>query len=116
MNDISMAILSIYYGLPFDIPDFDQKAIKLLEKNLAKYEGVFASQEISLRITVKVEDGQLTAQATGQGPLNLTPFSTSEFRYDPAGIIMLFGADGKNLDYSTFQLKQGGGNFKFTRE
>jgi D-alanyl-D-alanine carboxypeptidase len=116
MNDISIAILSIFYGLPFDIPDFNQKAIELSVKDLVKYEGVFASQEIPLKITVKEEDGQLTAEATGQAPLNLTPFSTSEFRYEPAGITMLFGADGEKVDYSTFQLKQGRGNFKFTRE
>lgn len=65
MNDISIATLSIYYGLPFDIPHFDQKAIELSETDLAKYEGVFASQDITLKITIKVDDGQFTAQATG---------------------------------------------------
>jgi D-alanyl-D-alanine carboxypeptidase len=116
MNDISIAILSIYYGLPFDIPDFDQKAIKLSERDLVKYEGVYASHAMPLKITVKVNDGQLTAQATGQGAFNLTPYSTSEFRFDQAGIIMIFETDGKVVNYSTFQMKQGGNNFKFTRE
>jgi len=116
MNDISIAILSIYYGLPFNIPDFSQKAIELSVKDLVNYEGVFASQEIPLKITVKMANGQLTAQATGQKPFNLTPYSSSEFRFEPAGIIMLFGVDGETVNYSTFQLKQGGGNLKFTRE
>jgi D-alanyl-D-alanine carboxypeptidase len=116
MNDINIAILSIYYGRPYDLPNFDQKAIELPEKDLAKYEGVFSSQAMPLKITVKVTNGQLTAQATGQAPFNLTPYTSSDFRFDTAGIIMLFAADGDRVDYSTFQLKQGGGDFKFSRE
>ncbi|WP_289030903.1 serine hydrolase domain-containing protein [uncultured Paraglaciecola sp.] len=116
LNDISIGLLSIYYGRPFDIPDFTQKPISLSEKNLLKYEGVFSSKDIPLKITLTFRDGQLTAQATGQGPLNLTPFSTSEFRFEPAGIVMLFGTDGDKVDYTKFRLKQGGGNYKFTKE
>jgi hypothetical protein len=29
---------------------------------------------------------------------------------------MIFANDSEMVDYSTFQLKQGGGNFKFTRK
>lgn len=116
MNDISIAILSIYYGLPYDIPDFDQKAIELSERDLVKYAGVFSSQAMPLEITVKENEGQLTAQASGQGAFKLTPYSRSEFRFDQAGIIMIFETHGKKVDYSTFQMKQGGSSFKFTRE
>jgi D-alanyl-D-alanine carboxypeptidase len=82
MNDISITILSIYYGLPLDIPDFDQVAIELSERVLVKYEGVFSSQTMPLKIKIKVKDIKLTAQATGQGAFNLAPYSTSEFRFD----------------------------------
>ncbi|MEP0177857.1 MAG: serine hydrolase domain-containing protein [Paraglaciecola sp.] len=116
LNDISIGLLSIYYGRPFDIPDFTQKPISLSEKNLLKYEGVFSSKDIPLKITLKFRDGQLTAQATGQGPLSLTPFSHSEFRFEPAGIVMRFELDGEKVDYATFQLKQGGGTYKFSKE
>jgi len=116
MNDINIAVLSIYYGLPYEIPDFDQKPIELAAKDLLNYEGLFASKDMPLKITLKLNDGQLTAQATGQGAFNLTPYSTAEFRFDQAGIIMIFATDGDTVDYSTFQMKQGGGNFKFTRE
>lgn len=115
-NDIAIAILSSYYGQAFDIPNFDQKAIELSEKELMKYEGVFASDAMPLKITLKVIKGQLTAQATGQRALNLTAYSTSEFRFDPAGIVMVFTTDGGIVNYSTFQLRQGGGNFKFSRD
>ncbi|MDU0354714.1 serine hydrolase domain-containing protein [Paraglaciecola aquimarina] len=116
LNDISIGVLSIYYGLPFDIPDFTQKPISLPESELAKYQGVFASQDIPLKITIKVENGKLMAQATGQGPFVLTPFSNSEFRFAPAGIAMLFGLDDGSVDYRRFQLKQGGGNYNFTKD
>ncbi|MEO9946264.1 serine hydrolase domain-containing protein [Paraglaciecola sp.] len=116
LNDISIGLLSIYYGRPFDIPDFTQKPISLSEKNLLKYEGVFSSKDIPLKITLKFRDGQLTAQATGQGPLSLTPFSHSEFRFEPAGIVMQFELDGEKVDYATFQLKQGGGTYHFSKE
>ncbi|MCE7991694.1 MAG: beta-lactamase family protein [Roseivirga sp.] len=116
MNDIMIGVLSIYFGMPFDIPDFDKKSIELSEKEMLKYEGVFASQGFPLKITVKLSNGQLTAQATGQGAFVLTPYSNSEFRFDPAGIVMIFAKDGKKVDYTTFELKQGGGSHKFIKE
>jgi D-alanyl-D-alanine carboxypeptidase len=116
MNNINIAILSIYYGLPYDIPDFDQKPIKLAETDLVNYEGVFSSQAIPIKIAVKVRGGNLTGQSPGQPILELTAYSTTEFRFDPAGIVMIFGSDANGVDYSTFQLKQRGRNIKFTRE
>ena len=116
MNDITIAVLSSYYGKEFDIPNFDQKPIDLAAKDLLNYEGVFASKDIPIKITLKMNDGQLTTQATGQGAFYLTPYSPAEFRFDQAGIIMIFATDGDTVDYSTFQMKQGGGNFKFSKE
>lgn len=83
---------------------------------MTNYEGVFASAGLPLKITVKLSDGKLTAQATGQPAFNLTPYSSSEFRFDPAGVEILFSTEGDKVDYGTFTLKQGGGSFKFTRE
>ena len=116
MNDISIAILSIYFGMPYDIPNFEKKPITLSKQELSKYEGVFVSQQMPLKITLKVKEGQLTAQATGQSALGLTPYSGSDFRFDPAGIIMLFESTGDKVDHSIFELNQGGKKFKFTRE
>ena len=116
MNNISIGILSIYYGLTFDLPDFGQKPIELSEQELIKYEGVFSSVAMPLKITIKVNQGQLTAQATGQGALNLSAYSTTEFRFEQAGIVMIFGKKGDAVDYVTFEMQQGGRNFTFTRE
>jgi D-alanyl-D-alanine carboxypeptidase len=116
MNDISVAIWSIFNGQPYDIPDFDQKPIELSKSGLHQYEGVYASTAIPLKITIKEVGGQLTGQATGQESFNLTAYSTFEFRFDPASIVMVFGANGDSVDYSAFVLKQGAGNYPFTRE
>jgi D-alanyl-D-alanine carboxypeptidase len=48
--------------------------------------------------------------------LNLTPYSTTDFRFEPAGIKMLFAIKGENLDCTTFELKQGGGRYTFIGE
>jgi len=116
MNEITVATLSSYYGRDYDIPNFDQKAIELSKKDLEHYEGVFASKDVALKITLDVKNGQLTAQATGQSAFNLTPYSSSEFRFDPAGVVILFENGANTVDYSTFQLHQGSGRFRFVRE
>ncbi|MDO6566987.1 serine hydrolase domain-containing protein [Alteromonas sp. 1_MG-2023] len=126
LNDINIAVLSIYYGLDYKIPDFSSSPVELTKEDLAKYEGVFASKALPLKITLKVKNGNLTAQATGQSALDLTAYSNLEFRFAPAGIVMIFDGDSDesrdnqknsgNVDYATFELQQGGGNYKFTRE
>lgn len=116
-KNIINAIVSIYFGRPYDIPDFGQKTIELSKSDLRKYEGVFVSSEVPFKLTLKLDNDQLTAQATGQKrALKLTPFSTSDFRFDPAGIVILFKNDSNIVDFSTFQLKQGGGLYTFERE
>ncbi len=116
LNDISIAILSIYYGMPFELPDYTKTAIELPADELGNYEGVFASDTVPLKITLSVVNGQLTAQATGQSALKLTAFSRQEFRFEPAGIVILFEKEGDTVDFNAFQLQQGGGKYAFTRE
>jgi len=116
MNDIMIGILSLTFGKPFDIPNFSAKAISISAENLKKYEGVFASSAFPLKITIKVDGNTLIAQATGQSAFPLTSFSNIEFRYKQAGIVIKFGQEGKTVDYSTFTLNQGGGQYVFKKE
>ncbi len=116
LNDISIGVLSLYFGIPFEVPDLSSRAITLTEDLLTFYQGVFASNAMPLKITLKVTDGQLTAQATGQPALPLTPFSTSEFRFEPAGIIISFEQTEDGINYGKFLLKQGGGTYSFNKE
>lgn len=116
LNDISIGVLSLYFGIPFEVPDLSSRAITLTEDLLTFYQGVFASNAMSLKITLKITDGQLTAQATGQPALPLTPFSTAEFRFEPGGIIIRFEQTEDGINYDKFLLKQGGGTYSFNKE
>ncbi len=116
LNDISIGVLSLYFGIPFKVPDLSIRAITLAEELLISYQGVFASNAMPIKITLKVTDGQLTAQATGQPALPLTPFSSAEFRFEPGGIIISFEQTEDGINYDKFLLKQGGGTYSFNKE
>ncbi|WP_313804957.1 serine hydrolase domain-containing protein [Flavobacterium sp.] len=106
-NDIMIGILSIYYKMPFPFPNLT--SLKIDEAILKNYEGTYASKDIPLKINIKIEKGELIAQATGQSSFPLNAISNTEFTFDSAGITMLFGD-------KTMVLKQGGVEFKFTKE
>lgn len=106
-NDIIIGILSIYYKMPFPFPNL--KTVKVDEALLKSYEGIYSSKDIPLKIQIKVDKGQLIAQAVGQGAFPLNPISDTEFVFDPAGLEMIFGT-------KTMLLKQGGMEIKFIKE
>lgn len=107
LNDIAIGVLSIYYKLPYRFPNL--KIVQVPEEILKTYDGVYSSKQIPLKITVRNNNGKLTAQATGQDSFPLTAVSETEFVFDPAGVIMVFRKEG-------FTLKQGGMDFDFIRE
>ncbi len=117
LNDIAIGLLSIYFNVPFDIPDFTAKEINFNAEELKNYEGLFSSKKIPLKITLSVEGKQLYGQATGQQSFPLTPFSKTEFRFEIAGIVIEFAKDNEGkVDYKSFTLKQGGQEFPFKKE
>ena len=116
-NDILIGILSIYFNIPFEIPDFEAKEIELDKEELKNYEGEFSSKLLPLTITLKVKGDQLYGQATGQSAFPLTPFSKTEFRFEQAGIIIEFAKDNKGkIQYDSFILNQGGGKFPYEKQ
>lgn len=115
-NTIMLAILSMTFGDRFELPDFGAKSINLSSEILSQYEGMFSSDAIPLKVTLKVENGKLTAQATGQSQLPLEAFSQKEFRFDQAGIVIKFKEENGQIDYASFTLLQGGGKYKFKRD
>ncbi|WP_333809372.1 serine hydrolase domain-containing protein [Flavobacterium sp.] len=104
-NDIIIGILSIYYKMPFPFPKF----MKMDKAELAKFTGTYASKDLPLKITVSEKNGELSAQATGQGAFPLTFKEETTFVFAPAGIEMVFGEN-------SFVLNQGGMKFNFTKE
>lgn len=116
LNDISIAMLSLFFGREYTLPDFAGSPVSLPTSQLHQYKGTYASQQLPLKITITVKGDQLIAQATGQGPLPLTPYSKYEFRFAPAGIVMQFAPGDKSESADEFTLHQGGGTYLFTKE
>lgn len=112
MNDILIGILSIYLERPYKIPDF--KPFAIAPDALKKYEGSYVSEQIPIGMIVKIENGILTGQGTGQPSFPLEAVSEKEFRFDRAGIVMIFDISDQGL-VNGFTLKQGG-DYIFKRE
>lgn len=106
-NDIMIGILSIYYKLPYQFPNLTTATVA--PEVLKSYEGTYASPGVPLKINIKLANGTLMAQATGQGAFPLNPLSDTEFNFDPAGIIITFKKDA-------FTITQGGTATDFIRE
>ena len=104
MNDILIGILSCYYDKPYKFPDF--KTVELPTEKLTAYEGEYSSEQIPLIITVKRDGNKITGQATGQPAFPLDAISETEFRFDQAGIVMIFNISAAG-EVNGFTLKQG---------
>lgn len=107
-NDILIGILSIYFGQPYTLPDFTTVHVDV--ELLKSYEGLYSKKDFPLKITIKSEGNNLTAQATGQSSFPLEAVSENEFRFDAAGILITFPEPGK------LNLKQGGTDYLMERE
>lgn len=108
-NNISIAVLSAILNKPYDIPEFTKYTVK--SEDLDKYLGVYSSTQISLKITISKESNTLIAQATGQSSFSLEATEKNKFMFDPAGIVLEF-----KMTENKMILKQGGGQFTFTKE
>lgn len=117
LNQITLNLLSSYYGKNITLPDFDREPIAIAASKLEQYTGQFKSDTFPLDIALFVRDGDLFAQATGQGAFPLTPFSESEFRFDGAGIIITFPEqDAGEIDHGSFTITQRGNVNIFKRQ
>ena len=108
-NNISIAVLSAVYDKPYDIPDFSTYEVS--SEDLDKYLGIYVSKQIPLKITVTKDNKTLIAQATGQSAFPLEATENDKFKFDQAGVVLEFNPTAK-----TMILKQGGGQFSFTKE
>lgn len=109
MNAISLAVLSSAYNKPFDLPDF--KTISLTSDDLTPYLGIYSSKQMPLKITISRNNNVLVAQATGQSSFELNATEKHIFKFDMAGIVLIF-----NPAKNQMTLKQGGGVFTFSKE
>ncbi|WP_299532611.1 serine hydrolase [Ulvibacterium sp.] len=108
-NDIIIAVLSAYYGKPFEIPTF--KTIKVQSKDLDKYLGIYASKQLPLKITITKDGDTLFGQATGQPSFPMEAVEKDIFEFAKAGVRLEFVPDEK-----TMVLKQAGGVYHYKME
>ncbi|MEL6535154.1 MAG: serine hydrolase domain-containing protein [Bacteroidota bacterium] len=107
--DLVSAAYTIQDGGEIEIPTYSTYAVAT--EDLAQYEGVYASPDVPLKITVFVEDGGLMAQATGQSSFPLEPTGEHAFAFDMAGITMEFTPESGGM-----VITQGGSPANFKRE
>lgn len=107
-NQISIVLLSAAYGLPFDVPSFEQQALPEAAKG---YPGVYATPNIPLKITISERNGSLFAQGTGQAEFPLETQADGSFTFEPAHIRITF-----DLEKRQMTLQQGGATLLFTKE
>lgn len=108
MNLISLGVLSAMYDKPYSIPTFSNYAVS--QEDLASYVGEYSSAQLPLKITIRIQNNALFAQATGQSAFPLEAVDKHKFKFDRAGIQMEF-----NPVENKMVLKQGGGQFVFTK-
>ncbi|MFN8672821.1 MAG: serine hydrolase domain-containing protein [Candidatus Sericytochromatia bacterium] len=110
MNNLILGALSYYYDKDFPLPDFKEKPeIEVDETTLKSYEGTYSSKDFPLKITIKIKNKKLFAQATGQSDFPITATSKNEFVFKDADIFMKF--EGNKMFF-----KQGENELIFDRE
>ncbi|SIS81247.1 CubicO group peptidase, beta-lactamase class C family [Zobellia uliginosa] len=108
-NDILIAVLAAYYDKSFNIPHFE--TIEVTAEDLEKYLGIYGSKQLHLKLTITENEGNLTAQATGQPSFPLEAVEEHAFEFHQAGVRLEF-----NPKENTMLLKQGGNTYMYTRE
>jgi CubicO group peptidase (beta-lactamase class C family) len=110
MNDISIAVLSIYFKLPFELPEF-KASLKLTSSDLDPYLGIYGSPTFPLKIKIFKKENVLMAQATGQSSFPLNPYEKDKFNMESYGIDMIFFPSENKLVFT-----QGGQKIELSRE
>lgn len=87
-------LASIVFGKPYELPG-QREAIELDASVYGKYVGLYQLLP-KMQITLRVVDGELTAQATGQGAFVLYPTSETEFFAQVADITVTFSLAENN--------------------
>jgi CubicO group peptidase (beta-lactamase class C family) len=109
LNDIMIGALSIYFSYPYILPSF--KSITLTAAELDPYTGSYSNAQLSMKISITRENLTLIGQGTGQPSFVMEPSEKDIFKFEKAHAVFEF-----NPARTAFTLKQGGGEFVFTRD
>ncbi|MGG7665706.1 serine hydrolase domain-containing protein [Dyadobacter sp. BHUBP1] len=108
LNDILIAMFSAYYKVPVVIPDFN--TMQISPEEAERYQGVYESKQIPLKVTISHKDNKLFLQATGQPAFLLTPVKKDVFKIDAVDLTMEFRPEQKEAT-----ITQAGQAFLFTK-
>ena len=98
--------------IPYNyIPPPISNIYKVTTQDLDKYLGVYSSKQLPIEITIRKNNLNLIAQATGQNAFTLQATKRDEFSYADEGIIFEFNPVDK-----TMLLKQSGQIYNFAKE
>jgi outer membrane protein assembly factor BamB len=97
-----------------EVKPAEHPAVEVAAEVLQGYAGQYKNDEIGLEIEMRVEDGKLVAQATGQPPLTMRALTESRFEAaDFPQIKIAFEGRGDMIE--RLVLEQGGQTFSFPR-
>jgi len=104
-NEISITVLSTFFGKEFELPSF--KEASLTEEELDTMVGIYAAPDFPLEIAIKRQNLTLIAQATGQPEFPLEYVDGNTFVFRVANLSMEFHPETEEMSF-----EQGG--MKFT--
>jgi len=107
MGDVIKGALSIYFGKPYQIPDFTSK---VADADLDKYLGEYSTSVAPMKFNISKSEGVLYAQATGQSPFPLRSTKPDVFEFSAAGIVLEFEPAKQQ-----FNITQNGHKVLFTK-
>jgi CubicO group peptidase (beta-lactamase class C family) len=107
-NNIALAMLSWYYNIAFEVPEF--KSYAHTTEELSKFVGNYASAGFPLQVLITLNGSTLMAQATGQSAFPLEGNAKNIFGFVPANLTLEFKPESSQMI-----LKQGGGVYTFDK-
>ncbi|SOD15160.1 serine hydrolase domain-containing protein [Pedobacter xixiisoli] len=108
-NEIPLTVLNAIFGKDFEVPNFTTYALE--PTALVQYIGTYSSTKLPFKISISSNGQQLVAQADGQSAMPFEAVSKDQFRFDKAGINLIF-----HPAEQTMLLKQGSGEFLFKKQ
>lgn len=101
LNAITVTIVNSLFNKHFDIPDF--RTYEPTAKELNQYLGVYSSETFPVKLIVTKVKKQLYIMAPGDSEMKMLATAKGEFKYEPAGISIVFDANKNQL-----RITQGG--------
>lgn len=104
MNDLMIGMLSILLEKNYTLPNL--KTVNVSPETLSKYVGTYSAEGFPMDIVISAEGETLYAQASGQGKFPLTATADNKFKFDAAGLQMVFEIIDDKMVMSLLQMGQ----------